>query len=287
MLKTCISHYSFYRLTSSGKMSLFDVIDKVKELGLDAVEFSDFSAEDNTVEKAKELKAYADKVGLPIVSHCVGANFLVADPSETIKKVKHDIDVTEALGAKVMRHDVGGNFYEGYTGLRSYNKALEIVAPSIREVAEYAKSKGITTMSENHGYYFQGSDRVTRLVEAVDHPNYRLLCDMGNFVCIDEDPAKAVAAVIPMAVHVHVKDMLLRSGNLPDPGKGWGRTAAGNYFRGTIIGHGDVPVKQCLGIIARSGYDGYVSIEFEGMEDVLTGIEIGVENLKRFLAEIQ
>ncbi|NLD88350.1 MAG: hypothetical protein GX633_08870 [Clostridiales bacterium] len=47
-----------------------------------------------------------------------------------------------------------------------------------------------------------------------------------------------------------------------------------------------MPVQQCLGIIARSGYDGYVSIEFEGMEEVMTGIEIGVENLKRFIAEL-
>ncbi|NLD87872.1 MAG: sugar phosphate isomerase/epimerase, partial [Clostridiales bacterium] len=232
MLKTCISHYSFIRLINSGKMNYFDVVDKVKELGLDAVEFSEFTEEFKTIENAIKLREYADKVGLPIVSHCTGANFLVADPSEQIAKSKFNVDITAALGAKVMRHDVGWNFYEGYKGLRSYTNALNIVAPAIREVAEYAQAKGVITMSENHGYYFQGSDRVVKLVEAVNHPNYRLLCDIGNFVCIDEDPAKAVATVIPMAVHVHVKDMFLRDGTKPNPGKGWGRTASGNYFRG-------------------------------------------------------
>ena len=57
----------------------------------------------------------------------------------------------------------------------------------------------------------------------------------------------------------------------------------GNYLRGAIIGHGDIPVVQCLSVLKRSGYDGYVSIEFEGIESTMTGIEIGLENLKRFI----
>ena len=33
----------------------------------------------------------------------------------------------------------------------------------------------------------------------------------------------------------------------------------------------------------RAGYDGVLSIEFEGMEDVMTGIQIGHDNLRRLL----
>ena len=36
--------------------------------------------------------------------------------------------------------------------------------------------------------------------------------------------------------------------------------------------------------LIQKGYDGVLSIEFEGMEDVLTGIAIGQENLRRFVA---
>ena len=35
-----------------------------------------------------------------------------------------------------------------------------------------------------------------------------------------------------------------------------------------------------------AGYDGYVSIEFEGMEDCIQGISIGLANLKRYVAEV-
>ena len=41
---------------------------------------------------------------------------------------------------------------------------------------------------------------------------------------------------------------------------------------------------QCIGILKRAGYDKYVSIEFEGIEQTLTGIEIGLENLEKFIA---
>ena len=68
-----------------------------------------------------------------------------------------------------------------------------------------------------------------------------------------------------------------------DPGDTWFKTRAGNYLRGAVIGHGDAKVYQCIQILKSSGYDGYYSVEFEGIEDNLVGIELGLKNLKRFL----
>ena len=112
-----------------------------------------------------------------------------------------------------------------------------------------------------------------------------LLVDMGNFMCVDEDPAMALGRLMPYAFHVHAKDFHIKSGMLPNPGSGWFKSRAGNYLRGAIIGHGDVSVVQCLQIMKRTGYEGTLSIEFEGMEDVLEGIAIGLSNLKRFTME--
>ena len=58
-------------------------------------------------------------------------------------------------------------------------------------------------------------------------------------------------------------------------------TRGGNYLRGAIIGHGDVPVLQCLRVIKNAGYNGYITVEFEGMEDCLKGIKSGLNTLKR------
>ena len=61
--------------------------------------------------------------------------------------------------------------------------------------------------------------------------------------------------------------------------------ASSNWrVRGSIVGHGDVPVAQCIGVLKRAGYDGVLSLEFEGMEHPMCGIEIGHENLRRYAA---
>jgi sugar phosphate isomerase/epimerase len=138
-------------------------------------------------------------------------------------------------------------------------------------------------MVENHGFFCQDSERVEMLVNGVNHENFGLLIDMGNFLCADEDPAKAAGRLAPYAFHVHAKDFHTKPGTGPNPGRGWFQSRGGNYLRGSIIGHGDVPVVQCINIIRKSGYSGNISIEFEGMEDPLTGISVGFENLKAYL----
>ena len=86
------------------------------------------------------------------------------------------------------------------------------MAPLVRQAAEYARERGVKTCSENHGYLLQDSVRMLELFAAVDHPNYGFLCDMGNFTVVDEDCATAVSALSDYIVHVHAKDMLVRSG---------------------------------------------------------------------------
>jgi sugar phosphate isomerase/epimerase len=261
-------------------------MDKTKELGFDAIEFIEFEAPEGKTlaEFAAELRAYAEKIGLAISSYTVGANFLQDDVAAEVERVKGEVDIAAVLGAPVMRHDVFYSYPASYTGIRTFDAVLPIIAPAIREVSEYAATKGIITMSENHGYIAQDADRLLRLFAAVNCPNYRYLCDIGNFICADENCAISVGKLKDFVAHVHAKDFFIRSGMEPDPGKGWFRTRAGNFVRGTIFGQGNIPTLQCLRIIKKSGYDGFVSLEFEGMEDPLQSIEIGLANLKRYIA---
>ncbi|HCP99609.1 MAG TPA: hypothetical protein DIT99_02425 [Candidatus Latescibacteria bacterium] len=103
-------------------------------------------------------------------------------------------------------------------------------------------------------------------------------------MCVDEDPATAIGRLIPYAFHVHAKDFHVKTGTSPDPGKGWFNSRAGNYLRGSIIGHGEVPLLSCLSIMKKHEYDGVLSIEFEGLEDPSVGLRIGFSNLKRYLS---
>lgn len=289
-MKTCISTYSFHQMYVNKGWTMFDAIDKTAELGADAVEFVlDDTPPSNMSfsEYACKLASYARSKGLGTPIYTTGAEFFREDVSFEVERLKKHIDAAFDAGIKLLRHDITYGFYEGYDGLRTFEATLPIIADGIRRVAEYAASKGVTTCSENHGRFCQDSDRMLAVFNAVNHPNYKYLCDIGNFGGVDEDCAKAVSKLLPFIVHVHAKDCFCKSGMERFPGKGWNKSRAGNFRRATIYGHGNVPTYQCLSIIRASGYDGYVSLEFEGIEETLTGVEWGLENLRRDIADIE
>lgn len=288
-MKYSVSNYSYSKMIQAGTITPFECIAKTRELGFDAIEFVDFIGfsdlpETEWISYAQKLKSEADRVGLEISSFTIGADFLNKGPEE-LDRVKKMIDIGAVLGVKRMRHDatVGRPWNDHYV---SFETVLPQLADACREIAAYAETKGIRTMIENHGYFCQDSERVEKLHRAVNHPNFSLLCDMGNFMCADEDPAAAFARVVPFAAYIHAKDFILKGFDSCDPGEGSFRTRAGNFLRGTIVGHGHVPVKQCLFLAKKAGYDDYVSIEFEGMEDAETALRIGLANLKKYWAEV-
>jgi len=284
-----VSSYSFIRLVESGQMEQKEVIAKAKEIGFDVIEFSKIILPEGKTlpDYARELRVEADRVGMKIVNYTIRGDFLSGmggDVQAEIERLKSEVDVAEILGAPGMRHDASYGWPDNHVGLKSFAAALPRLAEGCRGVTEYAASKGIKTMIENHGWFCQESLRVEQLVTAVDHPNFGVLLDMGNFLCADDDPVIAVSRIMPYAFHCHAKDFHMKSGIEVDPGVGWFTSRARNYLRGAIIGHGNVPMMQCLRIMHGAGYDGVLSIEFEGIEDVITGIQIGHDNLRRMVA---
>lgn len=287
-MKVSVSSYSFSQAIHDGRMTQFDCVAKVKEMGFDAIEFTDIDGTGDLAlqkENARKIREEADRVGLEISNYTIGANLYQPTAEEVdaeVERLKGQVEVAAILGAKVMRHDVCWQL--GKTGSsRSFGLMLPTIAEAARRITEYAETFGIKTCSENHGYIAQDSYRVEQLFNAVNHDNYGLLVDIGNFICVDEDPAMAVSRVAPYAVHVHLKDMLVRSA---PTGSCCNMTRGGNYFCGTVVGEGDVPVERCLRILKAAGYDEFISLEYEGVEDCLTGIARGLANVRKMLTEI-
>ena len=285
-MKVSVSSYSFSQYINRGKLTQFEVVAKAKELGFDAVEFTDLTPPEGVSEEefAVKIKEECDRCGLPVSSYTVGADFLKEDVEKEIARVKKKADIAKILGAPVMRHDASYSTPKTPEGLTN---VLDKLAAAIREVSQYAETLGIKTMVENHGFFLQDADRVERLINAVGHANFGWLCDMGNFLCADEKPEISCGKAAPYAFYVHAKDFIVKNGNAADPGEGFFTSRAGNYLRGTIVGHGNVPVLQCLKVLKKSGYDGYVSLEFEGMEDCAEGLRIGLKNVRGYLTQIE
>ncbi|MDU0331088.1 sugar phosphate isomerase/epimerase [Paenibacillus sp. 3LSP] len=285
-MKLGVSSYSLYQAMQAGSMSLLEVIDWVAEIGGEHIEIVplgfNFNDDPGLIEQIRERAA---KAGIVVSNYAIGANFIV-DSEEAyraeIARVKREVDHAHALGVKLMRHDVASR---QDTSIVRFQEDLPRIADACREIADYAAQYGITTSLENHGYYVQDSDRVQAVIHAVDRPNYKTTLDVGNFVCVDENPVVAVKKNISYVSMVHVKDFYIRPENR-NPGAGWFRSAGGQYLRGAIAGQGDLDLWEILRIVKSSGYDGYLSIEYEGMEDCRQGTRIAFDNVRRIWDEV-
>ncbi len=284
-MKFATSNYSFWQEYRSGKMTYMEIFAKTKEMGFDAIELIDLIVPEGKTEEefAYEVKAECDRLELPICNYTISADLLNKEIGPEVERIKKKIDIAAILGVEGVRHDAG-NIYsqDNPRNQRGLYNEIDRIADACREITEYAATKGIKTMVENHGQLLQSGESLELLVNKVNHPNFGVLCDFGNFVAVDDDNVMATSTVAPYTFFAHAKDVLIRDGNCVNPGKGWHRTKGGNYVRGTIFGHGDINAYHCLKNLYKVGYRGYVSIEYEGLEDCLYGIQAGLDNLRQY-----
>ena len=274
-----VTSYSYYQYIAQKKMTMLDTLQKTVELGIPAIELIELDGAGDyglQTENAHKLRAEADRLGLPIISYTIGAELNQDTPearSAEVERLCRQLDLAKILGAPVMRHDVTRKAGSALTGIHGFVRALPVMADMAREVTAYAETLGIRTCSENHGYVFQDADRVERFYEAVGHDNYGVLLDIGNMMCADEDPVTTVSRLAPYAIHVHAKDMIKREKRAAT--LRCFETRAANFLVPVALGEGDVDIPRCLAILKKNGYQGYVSIEYEGAHDCIEGIKFG------------
>src|SRR5699024_4609742 len=135
------------------------------------------------------------------------------------------------------------------------------------------------------GMAVQHSDRVQRVIQAVNRDNFKTTLDTGNFLCVDEDPVVDGKKNIPYDSMVHFKNIYIRPYDENQGEDAWIKTASEHFVRGSIWGQGDIETRKIVKLVKDSGYDGYISIEFEGMEECKMATKAGMDNLKRFWDE--
>ncbi|WP_422657459.1 sugar phosphate isomerase/epimerase family protein [Paenibacillus sp. EC2-1] len=290
-MRVGVSTYSLLNAIKSGEMTVLDVIDWIAENGGEHMEIVPygFTLEDQP-ELADAVREHAAKAGITLSNYSMPANFVQEDEEAfeaEMARVKRHVDTVYRLGMKHMRHDVTAfTLPPEKHGIDYLENNLDQIVEGCRIIADYAAQYGITTTIENHGVSVQASDRVQRVLHAVNRPNFKTTLDIGNFLCVDEQPLVGVARNLPYASLVHVKDFYIRPFD-QDPGGGdWFRSSHGNYLRGSIFGQGDIDVRRVLRLIKESGYDGDITLEFEGMEECREATRIGLENLRRIWDEI-
>lgn len=287
-MKLGLSTYSLHKAIASGQMTVLQAIQWIADHGGEHVEIVPigYQLTDNP-ELLVQIRDQAKACGIEISNYAVGGHVISTDAIAfdlEIERLCREVDIARQLGVRLMRHDVAWRPIPE-TGIAQFEQDLPRMVEACQRIADYAGQFGITTSVENHGYFVQASDRVQRLVALVNRPNYKTTIDVGNFLCADEDAVIAVKKNLPIASMVHLKDFYLRTSERL-PGKGFFSTAGGNFLRGAILGHGDIDLYAVMRVIKASGYDGYLSVEFEGMEDCVAGSETSLENARRIWNEV-
>lgn len=262
-------------------MTFHEAVDYARGLGLDAIEpYPSRELAQPDIDKAKALADYAGERGVSICCFSMAADVVTGDRRAAVENLKRYAEVAAALGSPYLHHtlypalSLGGNHL-------SFREALGRAVESVREVCDYAGQLGVKCLYEDQGFLFNGVQRFDDFLGEVKC-EVGVVADLGNILFVGEQPEAFAARFAPLIEHVHVKDYLYKDAGWPSPGEGWYHSRDGGYLRGTVPGHGTVRFNRVFSILQSVSYDGYFSLEYDGMEDAFRANETGLENIRRY-----
>ena len=185
-------------------------------------------------------KELADR-GLTVV--CLGASARMHDlDAAQLDEAGRYIDLAAALGTPYVRV-----FGDRYVAGESREATRERIAANLRKLGERAHNQGVTLLIESHGD-FTDSPSLLEIVQRADSPAAALLWDAHHtYVASHEEPEETVRQLGPWIRHTHLKDSV----------------AAGPGRRYVLTGTGQVPVRRQIEALAKTGYRGFYSLEWE------------------------
>jgi len=192
-----------------------------------------------------EVRSQVAAHGLSV--SCLGASAQMhdMDPAKhaaQLDEARRFIDLAQALGAPYVR--VFGNEY--VAGVPR-DQMLAHIAGALHGLGDHANGKGVTVLIESHGA-FTDSPALLEILQKADSPNVALLWDAHHtFVSGKEQPEDTVRQLGRFIRHTHLKDSV----------------PAGNDRRYVLTGTGEVPVKRQIAALAKIGYRGFYSFEWE------------------------
>ena len=254
MMKVGCSSWSFHKTIEAGDLDQNSWLDVcARDLSLDGVELLDYHFTGTDDAYVKDLKVRCCNLGLSILGLAISNNFTCADAERAAQEesVSRWLDAAAILGAPAVRVFAGTGQGLAVDGM--WPKCVG----SLRTAASQAGERGIVLGLENHGGL--SADQVIRLLDDVGSPYLRMTLDTGNF---PEDDLGSIEKTAPRAVYVHAKT--------------YGFDAAGEETR--------LPYERIVEILGKVGFNGYLSIEFEGEGDEMTDVTKSVALLRRCLS---
>lgn len=275
-MKLAVSMWCYVRAVQEGRLDLVGFVREAQRIGADGVELLDFFYKDAESERGA-VKSVLEEVGLPCPIFSVANNFV--KPTETeraaqVDRIRFGVDEAVFFGSRTVRV-FAGDVVEGVT----FERARSWIVDGLAEAADHAHERGVRLALENHGQLAGRSDQVRGLIDDIrERCGHDAMCanpDTGNFVLVDQDSVEAVRGLADCAAMVHFKDF--------EPGPGPYSSLGGVSYLGTVIGEGTVDLAACVGALRAGGFDGWLSLEYEGSGDPFVDVGRSMANSRRIL----
>jgi len=255
-LKISLAQWSLHRSINEGKLDPVDFASISKErYNIGAVElvngfYSKSANDENFWNKMNERSKQAGVKNLVIMVDDEG-DLGTAEPEARKQAVENHYKWVHA--AKIMGcHSVRVNAF-GDPDRDTYRAAI---MDGMSRLAEYAAKMKINIIIENHGLFSSDAALIAGIIKEVNMPNFGAFPDFGNW-CLSAkwgttqgecdkvyDRYQGVAELLPYAKAVSAK-----SYNFNEKGE----DTRIDYYK-------------MLKIVKESDYEGYIGIEYEGME---------------------
>jgi sugar phosphate isomerase/epimerase len=259
----------FFTALVEGGMSLFQWLELAGQLDLDGVElYPRFFASLDPGYLRQVGQALTDN-GLQMPMLCNSPDFTqleVASRAREVEATRRMIGLTAELGGRYCRVLSGQN----RPGLDA-EEALGWVIEALTSLVRDAEASGVVLVIENHykdglwlyPEFAQSHARYLAILDAVDSPWLRVQYDPSNAIVAGEDQYDLLERVLPRVATVQASDRTVEGGTVEDlrrlsadPQYGYAP-----FLKHGVIGRGLNDYDRIFGMLAKSGWDGWVSIE--------------------------
>ncbi|GGN54370.1 hypothetical protein GCM10011579_013370 [Streptomyces albiflavescens] len=188
------------------------------------------------------------------------------DDEPVIDEIRRLLDLARDLDAPFVR------VFPGAGPDQSPEEADTTAARRLGTAAEYAADLGVRILLETHDSHRTGADAI-RILGLVGHHHVGSLWDVMHTWLGGEQPSSTYAALAPYLGYVQVKDIASAEDTTPLP-----------------LGAGVLPLAECVEVLSRHGWDGWLCWEYEKRwyeaAAPLPGLlDAGREHLARLLNE--
>lgn len=250
---------------------------RTASLGFDGVEYFGRVPTDLGRDAARERQILSE-YGLEVVCYSVRAQLFCEDSRFLVEQMKREIKTATLLGSKYFHHTLFP-LYSMRDVQNSYEEVFEGVIDSAEEIARECNRRGITCLYEPQGVYFNGVGGLERLLLELKRRGCEVgICgDFGNSLFVDVNPVEIFKHFGKDIRHVHAKDY--RLSDHPETDKRSYESLSGRLIYETTLGTGAVNFEEGFRLLKQYGYDGAVSLEFEGNDEELRA---SLEKIKHF-----